>query len=80
MQSSTAFSNWPSLDREVARLHSNTELYGSFSSPSPYATHASENLDALKWSLPFDRAAEIARAFLIAMFASLLFESRRAAR
>lgn len=79
VQSSTAFSNCPSLDRQAARLHSSTELYGSCSSPSPYARHASENLDVLNNSLPFDRAAVIARARLITTLVSRLFESSRAA-
>lgn len=62
VQSSAAFSNRPNLDRQAARLHNKIELYASWSSPSLYAAEASENLEALKSWLPFDRANTTASA------------------
>ena len=74
-----AFSNWPSLERQAARLHSRTELCGSSSSPWLYTTQAWENFSALKRRLPFDRAEETALAFLTAVMISLLLGSSFAA-
>jgi hypothetical protein len=79
VQSSTAFSNWPSLDRQAARLHSKIELQGSCSRPSLYAIHASVNFDALNNKLPLNLADATALALFNTVLASLLPGSSRAA-